>query len=116
MWNRANRWSRRSSFLLHRSAAYSRLLSVGAPQSLQMQWFGIRVQRCWDQIELQSFRENGRSTLVFSRQPSSSPATQLQLSSNLCHTLHKPVAATTASSPEPQSTASLQLQSVKPGS
>ncbi|KAM1104878.1 hypothetical protein ACFX13_013482 [Malus domestica] len=27
---------------------------------------------------------------------SSSPATQLQLSSNLCHTLHRPVAATPA--------------------
>ncbi|KAM1607810.1 hypothetical protein ACFX1Z_028342 [Malus domestica] len=65
-----------------------------------MQWFKIKVQRCWDQIDLQSFRENGRSALIFSRQPSSSPATQLQLSSNLCHTLHRPVAATTAASPK----------------
>ncbi|KAM1110950.1 hypothetical protein ACFX13_010356 [Malus domestica] len=31
--------------------------------------------------------------------PSSSPATQLQLSSNLCHTLHRPVAVTTAATP-----------------
>ncbi|KAM0986022.1 hypothetical protein ACFX2C_013240 [Malus domestica] len=61
-----------------------------------MKWFRIRVQRSWDQIDLQSFRGNGRSAFVFSRQLSSSPATQLQLSSNLCHTLHRPVAATPA--------------------
>ncbi|KAM2049560.1 hypothetical protein ACFX1T_007963 [Malus domestica] len=61
-----------------------------------MKWFRIRVQRCWDHIDLQSFRGNGRSTLVFFRQLSSSPATQLQLSSNLYHKLHRPVAATPA--------------------
>ncbi|KAM1408548.1 hypothetical protein ACFX2I_009052 [Malus domestica] len=35
-----------------------------------------------------------RSTKPLDEMLSSSPATQLQLSSNLCHTLHRPVAAT----------------------